>query len=89
MASKDSFKSKSTLAAGGKSYTYFSLEAAAKKAGLGDIARLPASLKVLLENMLRFEDGLTVTRTTSRRSANGLTRAARTRARSPTARPAC
>ncbi|MFN7056224.1 aconitate hydratase AcnA [Hyphomonas sp.] len=60
MPSKDSFKSKSTLTAAGKSYTYYSLEAAAKNAGLGDISRLPAALKVLLENMLRFEDGLTV-----------------------------
>jgi aconitate hydratase len=61
MPSKDSFKSKSTLTAAGKTYTYYSLSAAAKAAGLGDVSRLPASLKVLLENMLRFEDGLTVT----------------------------
>ncbi|MBU4568668.1 MAG: aconitate hydratase, partial [Alphaproteobacteria bacterium] len=60
MPSKDSFKSKSTLTAAGKTYTYYSLAAAAETAGLGDLSRLPASLKVLLENMLRFEDGLTV-----------------------------
>ena len=60
MPSKDSFKSKSTLTAGGRSYTYYSIAAAAKNAGLGDVSRLPAALKVLLENMLRFEDGLTV-----------------------------
>ena len=60
MPTKDSFKSRSTLKAGGKSYTYYSLATAAKNAGLGDLSRLPASLKVLLENMLRFEDGLTV-----------------------------
>jgi aconitate hydratase len=60
MPSKDSFKSKSTLTAAGKTYTYYSVTAAAKNAGLGDVSRLPASLKVLLENMLRFEDGLTV-----------------------------
>ena len=53
MPSKDSFKSKSTLTAGGKSYTYYSLETAGKN-GLGDMKRLPAALKVLLENMLRF-----------------------------------
>ncbi|NWP61408.1 hypothetical protein GY994_23220, partial [Escherichia coli] len=41
------------------SYDYFSLPKAAKK--LGDISRLPFSMKVLLENMLRFEDGTTVT----------------------------
>ena len=61
MASLDSFKSKSTLTAGGKTYTYYSLEEAAKN-GLGDVSRLPASLKVLLENMLRNEDGKTVTK---------------------------
>jgi aconitate hydratase len=62
MASKDSFKSKRTLTAAGKTYTYYALDAAAQN-GLGDLSRLPASLKVLLENMLRFEDGATVTRT--------------------------
>ncbi|MGA1341493.1 MAG: aconitate hydratase AcnA [Hyphomonas sp.] len=61
MPSKDSFRSKSTLNAGDKTYTYYSLAAAAKAAGLGDVSRLPVSLKVLLENMLRFEDGVTVT----------------------------
>ncbi|MAT34025.1 MAG: aconitate hydratase AcnA [Ponticaulis sp.] len=59
MASLDSFKSKKTMDVGGKTYTYYSLEAAAKN-GLGDVSRLPASLKVLLENLLRFEDGDTV-----------------------------
>jgi aconitate hydratase len=61
MPSLDSFKSRRTLEAGGKTYVYYSLEAAAQN-GLGDISRLPASLKVLLENLLRFEDGKTVTR---------------------------
>lgn len=59
MASLDSFKSKKTLTVGGKAYTYYSLEEASKN-GLGDVSRLPASLKVLLENLLRFEDGDTV-----------------------------
>ena len=49
-----------TLAVGGKRYDYFSLQAAAE-AGLGDISRLPYCLKVLLENLLRWEDGRTVT----------------------------
>lgn len=61
MPSLDSFNSKRTLTAAGKTYTYYSL-AAASENGLGDVSRLPASLKVLLENMLRFEDGKTVTR---------------------------
>jgi hypothetical protein len=45
---------------GGKSYAYYSLPKAAE--ALGDISRLPFSMKVLLENLLRFEDGVTVTR---------------------------
>ena len=56
----DSLKTRRTLKAGGKEYAYYSLEAA-EKAGLGDVSRLPVSLKVLLENMLRWEDGRTVT----------------------------
>ena len=44
----------------GESYAYYSI-AAAEAAGLGDFSRLPAALKVVLENMLRFEDGKTVT----------------------------
>ncbi|RYE00834.1 MAG: aconitate hydratase, partial [Sphingomonadales bacterium] len=60
MPSLDSFKSRKTLKVGAKSYVYYSLEAAAQN-GLGDISRLPVSLKVLLENLLRFEDGKTVT----------------------------
>jgi aconitate hydratase len=51
----DTLKTRRTLTVGGKSYDYFSLPEAART--LGDIARLPVSLKVLLENVLRFEDG--------------------------------
>ena len=61
---QNSFDARQTLEAGGKSYTYYSLPRAAEN-GLndigGDIGRLPFSLKVLLENMLRYEDGSTVT----------------------------
>ncbi|MEK9965795.1 MAG: aconitate hydratase AcnA [Rhodospirillaceae bacterium] len=56
---QDSLKTRRTLDAAGQSYDYFSLEAASEK--LGDVSRLPYSLKVLLENMLRYEDGRTVT----------------------------
>ncbi len=56
----DSQKTRKTLTAGGHSVAYYSIPAA-EAAGLGDFARLPASLKVVLENMLRFEDGKTVT----------------------------
>ncbi|HMG49135.1 MAG TPA: aconitase family protein, partial [Inquilinus sp.] len=55
----DTLKTRRSLTVDGKSYDYFSLEAAA--AALGDIARLPFSLKVLLENLLRFEDDRSVT----------------------------
>ncbi len=61
MPSLDSFKARQTLTVNGKAYTYYSLDAAAEN-GLGDVSKLPACLKVLLENMLRNEDGTTVTR---------------------------
>ena len=57
---QDSLNTRSTLEAGGKTYVYYSLDKAA--AALGDVSRLPYSMKVLLENLLRFEDGVTVTR---------------------------
>ena len=57
--SLDSFKSRKQLTVKGKTYTYFSL-VEAEKNGLTGISRLPFSLKVLLENLLRFEDGRTV-----------------------------
>jgi aconitate hydratase len=59
--SLDSFKSRSTLTVRGKDYVYFSL-AEAEKNGLEGISRLPHSMKVVLENLLRFEDGVTVTK---------------------------
>ncbi len=59
--SLDSFKSRKTLRVGAKTYTYFSLKAAEKN-GLAGISRLPYSLKVLLENLLRHEDGRSVTK---------------------------
>ena len=57
----DTLKARRTLEVAGKQYDYFSLEAAAKAAGLGDISKLPFSLKVLLENLVRLENGRTVT----------------------------
>ncbi|MEI6800004.1 MAG: aconitase family protein, partial [Pseudomonadota bacterium] len=56
----DSAKTRKTLISGGASVDYYSIPAA-QAAGLGDFSRLPAALKVVLENMLRFEDGKTVT----------------------------
>jgi aconitate hydratase len=61
MASLDSFKCRRTLTAGGKTYTYYSLPDAEAN-GLPGISRLPFSMKVLLENLLRFEDGRSVTK---------------------------
>ena len=59
MIGQDTLKTRRTLDVGGRKYDYFSLEAA--QAELGDLSRLPFSLKVLLENLLRYEDGGTVT----------------------------
>ncbi|MBP9951905.1 MAG: aconitate hydratase AcnA [Cypionkella sp.] len=55
----DSSKTRKTLTAGGQTVSYYSIPAA-EAAGLGEFSRLPAALKVVLENMLRFEDGKTV-----------------------------
>ncbi len=55
----DSFKSHASLDVEGKAFTYYSLPNAEKN-GLDGIARLPFSMKVILENLLRFEDGRTV-----------------------------
>jgi aconitate hydratase len=56
----DTAGARQTLKAGGKTVAYYSIPAA-EAAGLGKFTRLPAALKVVLENMLRFEDGKTVT----------------------------
>ena len=56
---QDSLKTRTILQSGGKTYHYYSLQKAATV--LGDVSRLPFSMKVLLENLLRFEDGKTVT----------------------------
>ncbi|RFB78514.1 aconitate hydratase AcnA [Methylovirgula sp. 4M-Z18] len=61
MASLDSFKSRKSLKVGAKTYHYYSLKAAEKN-GLKGISNLPYSMKVLLENLLRFEDGRSVTK---------------------------
>jgi aconitate hydratase len=56
---RDTLKTRRTLGVGGREYDYFSLNAAAEE--LGDISLLPYTLKVLLENLLRYEDGRSVT----------------------------
>jgi aconitate hydratase len=59
--SLDSFSARATLTAGARTFTYYRLEALTG-AGLPDISRLPFSLRILLENLVRSEDGITVTR---------------------------
>ncbi|MGC9269796.1 aconitate hydratase AcnA [Acidiphilium sp.] len=59
MIGQDSLKVETTLRVEDKEYTYFALNAAAEK--LGDISRLPRTLKILLENVLRFENGTSYT----------------------------
>ena len=55
----DTLRTRDTLEIEGESFTYFSLAKAAQQ--IGNVERLPYSLKVLLENLLRFEDGSSVT----------------------------
>lgn len=52
---QDTLGTRSTMNVGGKEYAYYSLKKASEK--FGDVSRLPFSMKVLLENLLRFEDG--------------------------------
>jgi len=56
---QDTLSTRTALSAGGQTVHYYSLAKAAEQ--LGDVSRLPFSMKVLLENLLRFEDGVTVT----------------------------
>ena len=57
---QDSLNTRTSLEVGGQTVQYYSIPKAAE--ALGDVSRLPFSMKVLLENLLRFEDGTTVTR---------------------------
>lgn len=72
MSQIDSFNCRKTLHAGGKDYVYYSLTEAEKN-GLTGISKLPFSMKVLLENLLRFEDGRTVKKTDIENIAKWLT----------------
>jgi aconitate hydratase len=77
MTGQDSLGTKRTLDVGGKTYTYFSLPEA--QSAIGDISRLPVSLKVLLENVLRFEDGRTYKTDDAKALAEWLVKASSTR----------
>ncbi|PVE24439.1 aconitate hydratase AcnA [Microvirga sp. KLBC 81] len=61
MTLNNSFNARQTLTVGDKTYTYYSL-VEAEKNGLNGASKLPFSMKVLLENLLRYEDGRTVTK---------------------------
>ncbi|MCW3473463.1 aconitate hydratase AcnA [Limobrevibacterium gyesilva] len=74
---QDSLKTRRTLSVQGRSYEYFSLAEAART--IGDISRLPVSLKVLLENVLRFEDGKAYTVDDAKAIAGWLEKASSTR----------
>ncbi len=60
LCGRDTLKTRKTLTVGAKTYDYYSLPTA-EAAGLNGISRLPFSLKILLENLLRHEDGTSVT----------------------------
>ncbi len=70
----NTFNSQATLKVGGGEFDYFSLENA-ERAGAGAVSKLPFSLKVMLENLLRFEDGHTVTAADIRELAAGARKA--------------
>ena len=72
MTHPDTFGARSTLTVGGTGHEIFRLDALQSRF---DVARLPYTLRILLENVLRREDGETVTATTSRRSRRGTRRA--------------
>jgi len=74
----NSFKARKTLKLGKKTYVYYSLRAAEKN-GLAGISRLPISMKILLENLLRHEDGRTVKAADIKAVKNWLTRRKSTR----------
>jgi aconitase A len=88
MSPVDSFGAAADLHIGSRTYRIYRLDALIR-AGVGDLATLPYSLRILLENLLRYEDGKTVSRArTSRRSPPGTRRCASS-TRCSCARPAC
>jgi aconitate hydratase len=73
LTGQDTLNTRSTLTAAGQTYTYFSIPKAAET--IGDVSRLPVSLKILLENVLRFEDGTSYTVDDAKSIAGWLTEA--------------
>jgi aconitate hydratase len=71
MIGQDSLRTRETLSAGGATYGYYSVPAAGRALGV-DLSRLPVTLKILLENILRFEDGRSYTADDARAIATWL-----------------
>ena len=84
----NSFGARQTLSVGAKTYAYYSLHAAEKN-GLSSVSRLPFSLKVIIENMLRNEDGRSTSKADIEDAANGVSTRARRRRKSPSGRHGC
>ena len=84
----DTAKTRKTLTVGDQSIAYYSIPAATE-AGLGDFSKLPAAVKVVLENMLRFEDDKTVTVDDIKAFAEWGAQGGKIHAKSHTALPAC
>ena len=84
----NSFGARQTLAVGGKTYAYYSLHAAEKN-GLSSVSRLPFSLKVIIENMLRNEDGRSTSKADIEDAANGSRTRVRPKRKSPSDRHGC
>ena len=84
----DTAKTRKTLTVGDQSIAYYSIPAATE-AGLGDFSKLPAAVKVVLENMLRFEDDRTVTVDDIKAFAERGAQGGKIHAKSHTALPAC
>ena len=74
---QDSLKTRRTLSVDGKDYVYFSIPEATRS--IGDVARLPVTLKILLENVLRFEDGQSYTVDDAKSIAGWLAKAGSTK----------
>ena len=88
MSSKNSFSARSTLKTGTEQVEIFRLDAL-ERAGVGNVSRLPFSIKVLLENLLRHEDGRFVTPDDMRALAQWNPSAAARQRRSRSCRRAC
>ena len=84
----NSFDARQTLAVGAKTYAYYSLRAAERN-GLPNVSRLPFSLKVIIENLLRNEDGRSTIKADIEDAANGPRTRVPPRRKSPSGQRGC